>query len=136
MRQRRLLFAGALARQRDGRLPNRLAVGKLVGGGPGPRPLGTTLLAKTVRGRFKSVRSHEWFDALRQPSDVWNRYGPVPNVSEGEEWGVVEQWCGEKSSEFYGHLAQGGGRGKQKGAGKWTMRESSDTTARTKEEEG
>ncbi|CAN0344623.1 unnamed protein product [Pylaiella littoralis] len=32
IRQRRLLFAGALARQDDGRLPKRLMFGKLVGG--------------------------------------------------------------------------------------------------------
>ena len=37
IRQRRLLFAGALARQPDGRLPKRLAFGTLVGGeDPGP----------------------------------------------------------------------------------------------------
>ncbi|CAM9594697.1 unnamed protein product [Pylaiella littoralis] len=33
IRQRRLLFAGALARQDDGRLPKRLMFGKLGGGG-------------------------------------------------------------------------------------------------------
>ena len=32
IRQRRLLFAGAIARQPDGRLPKRLVDGKLVGG--------------------------------------------------------------------------------------------------------
>ena len=37
VRQRRLLFAGALARQQDGRLPKRLAFGTLAGGeDPGP----------------------------------------------------------------------------------------------------
>ena len=58
IRQRRLLFAGPLARQGDKRLPKRLLfAGSLEGGGrPGPRPAGTAL-AETFEGRLQSIRS-------------------------------------------------------------------------------
>ena len=56
--QRRLLFAGALARQGDKRLPKRLLFAeRLEGGGrPGTRPAGTTL-AEKLEGRLQGIRS-------------------------------------------------------------------------------
>ena len=56
IRQRRLLFAGAMARQPAGRLPKRLMDEKLVGGeDPGtPR----AKLDGLSQGRLPSVRSH------------------------------------------------------------------------------
>ena len=60
IRQRRLLFAGALARQDDKRLPKRLLFAeRLEGGedpGPGPRPAGTAL-AEKLEGRLQGIRS-------------------------------------------------------------------------------
>ena len=58
IRQRRLLFAGALARQGDERLPKRLLfTGRLKGGGdPGPgQP--TQHLRKSLRDDFKAFRA-------------------------------------------------------------------------------
>ena len=58
VRQRRLLFAGALGRQGDKRLPKRLLFAERLEGGvrPGPRPAGTAL-AEKLEGRFQGIRS-------------------------------------------------------------------------------
>ena len=58
IRQRRLLFAGALARQGDKRLPKRLLFAeRLEGGGrPGTRPACTALTEK-LEGRLQGIRS-------------------------------------------------------------------------------
>ena len=58
IRQRRLLFAGALARQGDKRLPKRLLFAERLEGGerPGTRPAGTAL-AEKLEGRLQGIRS-------------------------------------------------------------------------------
>ena len=57
VRQRRLLFAGASARQGDKRLPKRLLRRETRGGGrPGTRPAGIAL-AKKLEGRLQDIRS-------------------------------------------------------------------------------
>lgn len=59
VRTRRLLFAGALARQPDGRLPKRLAFGALTGGeDPGPGCPKQNWL-KCLRNDFSNFRSLE-----------------------------------------------------------------------------
>ena len=60
IRQRRLLFAGALARQGDKLLPKRLLFATKLegggGGGPGHRPAATAQTEK-LEGRLQSIRS-------------------------------------------------------------------------------
>ena len=57
IRQRRLLFTGALARQGDKRLPKRLLFAeRLEGGRPGTQPAGT-VLAEKFEGRLQGIRS-------------------------------------------------------------------------------
>jgi len=54
---RRLLFAGAVSRQPDGRLPNRLVFGELVGGkNPGRAAAGQSW-EKCRKGKFKAFGS-------------------------------------------------------------------------------
>ena len=60
IRQRRLLFAGALARQDDKRLTKRLLSAEIStrrGGRPGTRPAGTALLAEKLEGQLQGIRS-------------------------------------------------------------------------------
>ena len=64
IRQRRLLFAGALARQGVKRLPKRLFFAERFEGGgkPGTRPAGTALTEK-LEGRLQGIRSFTWLHA-------------------------------------------------------------------------
>ena len=69
IRQRRLLFAGAMARQPAGRLPKRLMEGKLVGGGRSRQGTPGAELDGLSQGRLPSVRSHRRLYG-RQPAHI------------------------------------------------------------------
>ena len=58
IRQRRLLFAGAMARKPAGRLPKRLMDDKLVGGGRSGQVTPGAELTDLSQGRLPSFRSH------------------------------------------------------------------------------
>ena len=58
IRQRRLLFAGTMAKQPAGRLPKRLMDRKLVGGGRSRQGAPGAELDGLSQGRLPSVRSH------------------------------------------------------------------------------
>ena len=71
IRQRRLLFAGAMARQPAGRPPKRLMHGKLVGGGRSRQGTPGAELDGLSQGRLPSVRFHRRLYG-EQPAHIRN----------------------------------------------------------------
>ena len=78
IRQRRLLFAGAIAKQPAGRLPKRLMDGKLVGGedsGKGRRKKTGWVVSKTSFKNSKPRTALRW--TIGPPSELTELYGPL-----------------------------------------------------------
>ena len=107
IRQRRLLFAGAMARQPAGRLPKRLMGGKLVGGGRSrQRTPGAEELDGLSQGRLPSVRSHRRLYG-GQPAHIRSRQSRMDPCGEDGRWGAVAQGGVAGSGKVHDLLAQG-----------------------------
>jgi hypothetical protein len=128
IRKRRLFFAGAVARQNEGRLPRRVMLGKLTGGEgrrPGGQPKswhrclhddlkafesnkGSTEHSKLVFG----VRAEEWTIAAKK-AGKWYR-----GVLEAAERFMVKWHENEATLSRIRHASvSGGARGNRKGGG-------------------
>ena len=88
IRQRRLLFAGALARQGDKRLPKRLLFAERLEGGvrPGTRPAGTALVEK-LEGRLQGLSESTGSSGQRRRARGRERRG-----TQGSCWGRRDLW--------------------------------------------
>ena len=79
IRQRRLLFAGAMARQPAGRLPKRLMDGKLVGGGKiqarDARSRIGWIVSRTTSKRSEPQTALRWTTGSH--SELTESYGPL-----------------------------------------------------------
>ena len=113
IRQRRLLFAGALARQNDKRLPKRLLFAeRLEGGedpGPGTRPAGTAL-AEKLEGRLQGIRSSTRLQA-NSSADFRSRQARLDRGGAQGGGGAVVHRGPAGGGEIYGVVAQERRRG-------------------------
>ena len=106
IRQRRLLFTGAMARQPAGRLPKRLMDGKLVGGkiqARDPQSRTGWIVSRTTSKRSEPQTALRW--ATGSHSELTEPYGPL--CGEDGRWGAVAQGGVAGSGKFHDLLAQG-----------------------------
>eukprot|EP00752_Nemacystus_decipiens_P005575 g5044.t1 len=110
VRQRRLLLAGAVARQSDGRLPKQLVFGEVVGGEDPGRGNPEQNWLMSLKADMKAFRATHGSNA-DEPRDFASPEINLDGGGEGEGGGTLAHRGATGKGKVHGLLAQGRGGG-------------------------